>query len=231
MFQRFRRTPGFSSRFARLGQSMEAPKLIPVLKLESTDPAPPAPIGACGPIDDDIIDDHRGHAEIMALLGACDLPLPEKFAVGHIEGDEKAVRGTAHDAPILDGDASVGIGQSLAFQLPVVAPDLPAIGGVDGGGRLSDRKEDAAFIENRRRLGRRRDTAIEGANPFEASHIARSYLVESDVAVAVIALIGHEPAVDGVSRKIEFVLAWTRAKSRDAYTQSQADHKNSRDAG
>jgi hypothetical protein len=32
-----------------------------------------------------VADDHRGHAEVMALLGAGNLALPQKFAVRHIE--------------------------------------------------------------------------------------------------------------------------------------------------
>ena len=111
--------------------------------------------------------------------------------------------------PLLMATPRLGFERAWAFQLPFVAPDLPARRRINGERGLADREKDAPIIENRARLGRRLDAAVQRAHRPQPRDVCCVDLIECDVAMSIVALVGHEPAVGRCRGGIKFCLRWT----------------------
>src|SRR5262249_53545177 len=146
---RLRIGPGLSARLVGIGDEIEAPDLLPVLELEGADPVLGAPVGAGRSIDDEVADDERRHAEILALAGIRDLAAPEQRAFLQVDRDQIAVGGAADDAAILERYAAVGRRQHLVLDAPGVGPTLAAGRRIDGDDRLVDGQIHHAVVNER----------------------------------------------------------------------------------
>src|SRR4029453_14812913 len=127
MLQRLRVLPRLGARLAGIGDEIELPYRLTRFELERADRILGAEIGARRTCDDEIAVNQRRHRKILAPGRASDGLAPLKRPVSHIERDEIAVGGAAHELAVLDCGSAIGRWDFLALGLPDIPP-APAAG-------------------------------------------------------------------------------------------------------
>ena len=114
--------PRLESWLSLLRHGVEPPDLRPVGHAEGADPSLKVVLAAGRPDQHEILEDHRRHAEGLALGRLRHLPRPQLRTGFRVQREQVAVRRAANHTPVLDADPAIALEPEIIARLPAVAP-------------------------------------------------------------------------------------------------------------
>ena len=132
--------------------------------------------------------------------------IPQELAGLGVQRDHVAVGGAAEHPPAGDGDAAIGVERLGALRRVLVFPHLLAGLGVQRIGVVRRGDIEHAVIDDRHRLEAVLDAELRRAHRLQLCRVGLVDLLEARIAMRLVVLVVHQPAVVGLGRGIQLLL-------------------------